>query len=80
MAQRVKDLALSLQRLWLLLGCRFDPWPWGTSSQKKKNCFRAIPHGLEAFHKVLLCDKSKLQDVGNKNNFMFEYFIYIYVK
>ena len=26
-AQRVKDLALSLMWLWLLLWCGFDPWP-----------------------------------------------------
>ena len=26
-AQWVKDLALSLQELGLLLWCRFDPWP-----------------------------------------------------
>ena len=27
MAQQVKDLALPLQRLSLLLWCGFDPWP-----------------------------------------------------
>ena len=27
MAQQVKDLVLSLLWLWLLLWCRFDPWP-----------------------------------------------------
>ena len=27
MVQRVKDLALSLQRLEWLLRCSFDPWP-----------------------------------------------------
>ena len=26
-AQKVKDLALSLLWLWLLLWCGFDPWP-----------------------------------------------------
>ena len=33
--QWVKDLTLSLQRLRLLLCCRFDPW-LGTSAKKKK--------------------------------------------
>ena len=45
MAQRVKDLALSLQWLRLLLWCGFDPWPWefahaenaGKKKKKKKN-------------------------------------------
>ena len=27
MAQQVKDPILSLQWLWLLLWCQFDPWP-----------------------------------------------------
>ena len=27
-AQRVKDLVVSLLWLWLLLWRRFDPWPW----------------------------------------------------
>ena len=42
MAQQVKDLALSWQWLWLLLYCRFDPWPrkfhmlWTLSKKKKK--------------------------------------------
>ena len=44
MAQRVKDLVLSLLWLWLLLWRRFDPWPgnfhmpqaW-QKKKKKKN-------------------------------------------
>ena len=44
MAQRVKDLALSLQWLRLPLWCGFDPWPWefahaenaGPKKKKKK--------------------------------------------
>ena len=28
MALQAKDLELSLLWLWLLLWCRFSPWPW----------------------------------------------------
>ena len=41
MAQRVKDRALPLQRLLLLLWCQFDPWPGNVHMPlawpKKKN-------------------------------------------
>ena len=42
MVQQVKYLALSLQWLWSLLLCRFDPWPgnfhmpWAWGKKKKK--------------------------------------------
>ena len=40
MVQWVKDLALSLQQLELLLWCRFNPWPmpqvWPKKKKKKK--------------------------------------------
>ena len=52
-AQQVKDLALLLLWLWLLLWCRFDPWPgnlcmlWVWPKKKIKNrttiCDPAIP-------------------------------------
>ena len=42
-AQQVKDPALSLLWLWLLLWCEFDSWPrnfcmmWAGPKEKKKN-------------------------------------------
>ena len=41
-AQQVKDLALLLQQLQLLLRCGFDPWPRNChlpGCNQKKNCF-----------------------------------------
>lgn len=47
MAPWVKDLALALQQLWLLLWHRFDPWPGnlhavGMAKKEKKERMKCI--------------------------------------
>ena len=60
MAQQVKDLALSWQWLWLLLYCRFDPWPrkfhmlWTLSKKKKKK--KDIVSATMLKHNIIFLD------------------------
>ena len=52
MAQQVKDLALSLLQLGLLLWHGFDPWPWElphATGEAKKELKKASPNQASTF-------------------------------
>lgn len=46
----VKDLVLSLQRLGLLLWCRFRPWPWELPHAVGKVKTKFILHSFHSIH------------------------------
>ena len=62
MAQRVNDLALSLQWLESLLWCSFDPWPgnfhmlwvWPKKKKIKCQCNRTYIHFVVCSHEISL--------------------------
>ena len=57
--QQVKDLALPLQRLWLLLGSRFGPWlrnfhmPWTKKLQAKTATTKNTSHKKTVYISLL---------------------------